>query len=135
MLHVHFFSESREIFEGQAAKVFLPAQVGTMEVLPGHVDFVANLAVGEVFVHPNEGALVHTTGGLGVAYKNGENLTILIEEVTIANKLTDTKIAEAKNRARELKESAQTKKEKETASYKHHRSLVDEKVFRKLAKK
>ncbi len=85
-LHVELLSNIKKVYTGLSTKIVLPTEKGIIEVLPHHTPFVVNLAPGTIIVHGEDKKPVKVPSIRGVAYKNEENVTILIEE-TLSNKL------------------------------------------------
>jgi F-type H+-transporting ATPase subunit epsilon len=90
-IHVNIVSAEEAIFDGDAAMVFAPAEMGEVGILPEHSPLLTRLKPGEVRVRAEDGTEQHffVTGGL---------LEVQPREVSV---LADTLL-----RARELDEQA-----------------------------
>ena len=65
-IQVEIVSAEHEIYSGQAAMIFAPAEMGEVGIAPGHAPLVTKMGPGEVRVKDTEGneSAFYVSGGL-----------------------------------------------------------------------
>lgn len=100
-IHVNIVSAEESIFDGEAAMVFAPAEMGEVGIMPQHAPLLTKLKPGQVRVRAEDGTeeIFFVTGGL------------LEVQPTVVSVLADTLLrareldAEAANEAKERAEA------------------------------
>jgi F-type H+-transporting ATPase subunit epsilon len=106
-IHVNIVSAEGEIFDGDAAMVFAPAQMGDVGIAPNHAPLLTGLKPGGVRVQPfvegNEKAeeLYFYVSG-GVLEVQPKKITILADTAMRAKDLDGAAAEEARRRAEEM---------------------------------
>ncbi|MDH4030829.1 MAG: F0F1 ATP synthase subunit epsilon [Chromatiales bacterium] len=106
-IHVDIVSAEGEIYSGEAAMVFAPAQMGEVGIAPNHAPLLTGLKPGGVRVQPavegNEKAeeLYFYVSG-GVIEVQPKKITILADTAMRAKDLDGAAAEEARQRANEL---------------------------------
>ncbi|MBT8395531.1 MAG: ATP synthase F1 subunit epsilon [Gemmatimonadetes bacterium] len=78
-LAVRLVSPQKEVFQGEAASVVVPAWDGMAGILPGHAAFITLLGHGELAIEvPGGGSQKFFVAG-GVLKVEGNDLTVLVE--------------------------------------------------------
>jgi len=103
-IRVDIVSAEREIFSGEAAMVFAPAQLGEVGIAPGHAAFLSLLAPGEVRVQLPEGSpegereqAFYVSGG--IIEVQPSIVTVLSDTAVRAEDLDEADIEEARQMA------------------------------------
>ena len=78
-MQVKIFKSEEVVYEGEAAKVTVPAQNGEMTVLPQHISIVTNLQRGRLIVFKNDGEKFQTEIGGGVCSFSDDCVSVLAE--------------------------------------------------------
>ncbi len=102
-IHVDIVSAEHEIFSGEAAMIFAPAQMGEIGIAPGHTPLVTQLAPGEVRVKHLDGKEegFYVSGGL--LEVQPRTVTVLSDTAMRAEDLDEAAVLKAKEDAeREL---------------------------------
>ena len=106
-IHVDIVSAEREIYAGEAAMVFAPAELGEVGIAPGHAPLITRMGPGEVRVKDSE-------GNESAFYVSGGMLEIQPSMVTV---LSDTA-----QRAEDLDEAAILKAQEEAENAFHEKT-------------
>lgn len=103
-IRVDIVSAEGEIFSGEAAMVFAPAQLGEIGIAPRHAPLLTDLKPGEVRVQNTEGSerLFYVTGG--VLEVQPHLVTVLADSALHAEQLDEEAALAARERAREALE-------------------------------
>ena len=78
-MQVKIFKSEEVVYEGEAAKVTVPAQNGEMTILPHHISIVTNLQRGRLIVFKNDGEKFQTEIGGGVCSFSDDCVSVLAE--------------------------------------------------------
>ncbi len=78
-MKVKIFKAEEVVYEGEAAKVTVPAQNGEMTILPHHISIVTNLQRGRLIVFKNDGEKFQTEINGGVCSFSDECVSVLAE--------------------------------------------------------
>ncbi len=128
--HIAVISLKGKIYEGEAKEAVLPTVDGEITVLANHAALVAPLDVGEVVLNTTEG-IKNLAIGKGVFAINKNKATLLIEDVTSSDEISESRAEEAKVKAEELIKKGVPAAEKGALTYAYRRSLIDLKVARR----
>lgn len=120
-------------FSGEAKEVTLPGVSGEITVLARHMPIVTPLDTGEVIVR-TEGETFSFSIGKGIFAYDGGIARLLIEDVTAADAISETRVLEAKKKAEELLAKGIKGEEKLQVLYQLRKSLVDLKIVRRRKK-
>ena len=131
--HIDVVSLNGTVFSGEVKEVTLPTSEGVISVLAKHMPYVAPLTVGEVILHKDGGNLNFSIGK-GIFSMADNSATLLIEDETMSEEISEEKAAEAKKKAEELIAKGVSKEEKLQAVYTLRKSLVDLKIARRKRK-
>jgi len=106
-IKVDVVSAEGEIFSGSANRVFAPAEMGDVGILPRHAPMLSKLKPGEVLVEMDgEDQHIFVSGGILEVQPSG--VTVLADTAIRANDLDEAAAEEAKQRAQEAMENAST---------------------------
>ena len=98
-IHVDIVSAEEEIFSGQAAMVFAPAEMGEVGIAPRHAPLITRLKAGEVRLRPTSGEdeFFYVSGG--ILEVQPHVVTVLADTAIRAHDLDEAAALEAKQRA------------------------------------
>jgi F-type H+-transporting ATPase subunit epsilon len=122
-----------KIYSGEASKLTLPTREGEITVLARHMPLVAPLTVGEIVVKTPDKEF-DLAIGKGIFSMDNNTATLLIEDVTAADDISEEKAIEAKDKAEKLLAQGIKGEERLQVLYALRRSLVDLKVVRRRKK-
>ena len=114
-LHVDIVSAEGEIFRGDAAMVFAPAQMGELGIAPNHAPLLTGLRPGGVRVQTTEGEELFFYVSGGIIEIQPKNVTVLADTALRAKDLDEAAAAQARRRAEELLENRESAKDIATA--------------------
>lgn len=120
----------RLIYEGEAKRLTIPALDGVMTVLPEHMPIVTPIRMGEVVVETPEKDLTLTIGK-GIFSMKENHATLLIEDATYAEEISEASAEEAKKKAQEIIQKGIQGPDLEAALESVRRSTLDLKVARR----
>jgi F-type H+-transporting ATPase subunit epsilon len=120
----------RKIYDGEASKITIPATGGEMTVLPNHMPLVTPVGIGEVVVETPEKSL-NLTIAKGIFSIEDDTATLLIEDASFLDEISEAKAEEAKKRAEEIIEKGVDKPNMDAALATLRRSALDLQVLRK----
>ncbi|OGM64687.1 ATP synthase F1 subunit epsilon [Candidatus Woesebacteria bacterium RIFCSPLOWO2_01_FULL_39_21] len=133
--HVDILTIDREIFSGEVKGITMPGVEGVFTVLAKHMPFVTPLTFGEVTFKDSDNKETFLTVGKGVFLGDGKKASLLIEDASFVDEISESKALEARQRAEELIKKGVSKEEKVAAIYQYRKSLVDIRLARKLRRK
>lgn len=98
-IQVEIVSAEHEIYSGQAAMIFAPAEMGEVGIAPGHAPLVTKMGPGEVRVKDTEGneSAFYVSGGL--LEIQPKVVTVLSDTAQRAEDLDEAAILKAKEEA------------------------------------
>lgn len=98
-IHVNIVSAEQSIFDGAAAMVFAPAEMGEVGILPQHAPLLTRLRAGQVRVRDERGEeqKFFVTGGL--LEVQPDEVSVLADTLMRARELDASAAKEAKERA------------------------------------
>jgi F-type H+-transporting ATPase subunit epsilon len=114
-IHVDIVSAEGEIFRGDAAMVFAPAQMGELGIAPNHAPLLTGLRPGGVRVQTTEGEELFFYVSGGIIEIQPKNVTVLADTALRAKDLDEAAAAQARRRAEELLENRESAKDIATA--------------------
>ncbi len=126
-------SPDKEIFKGEAKKVTAYSYDGEITILARHMPFVAPLITGGITVKTDKEELSFSIGR-GFVATDGKSVTLLIEDVSASDEISEEDALQAKKKAEELIAKGLVGEEKQKAIYALRKSLVDLKIARKRKK-
>jgi F-type H+-transporting ATPase subunit epsilon len=114
-MHVDIVSAEGEIFSGEAAMVFAPAQMGDVGIAPRHAPLLTNLRPGDLRVQTPEGdeKFFYVTGG--VLEVQPHLITVLADSAMHGEDLDEEATRVAKEAAEQQLAGAADKKDLEHA--------------------
>jgi F-type H+-transporting ATPase subunit epsilon len=114
-MHVDIVSAEGEIFSGEAAMVFAPAQMGDVGIAPRHAPLLTNLRPGDLRVQTPEGdeKFFYVTGG--VLEVQPHLITVLADSAMHGDDLDEEAARVAKEAAEQQLAGAADKKDLEHA--------------------
>jgi F-type H+-transporting ATPase subunit epsilon len=102
-LEVEVVSRVRQLYHTEiATMVIIPGSEGTMGVLPHHTPLLTTLAFGELRIIEGEGSVVSFVVYGGVVEVRPHKVTVLADDAESVYELDIERIAEARERARQL---------------------------------
>ncbi|MEZ5591198.1 MAG: F0F1 ATP synthase subunit epsilon [Gammaproteobacteria bacterium] len=98
-IRVDIVSAEKEVFSGEAAAVYAPAETGDVGILPRHAEMLCKLRPGPVRIQTAEGEeqVIYVSGGLLEVQPS--IITILSDTAERAGDLDEAAAQEAKRRA------------------------------------
>jgi F-type H+-transporting ATPase subunit epsilon len=100
-IHVDVVSAEGEIFSGEAAMVFAPAQLGEIGIAPRHAPLITTLKPGELRVQLPSGEEQHVYVSGGALEIQPHLVTVLADTAIRAKDLDQAAAMQAKQRAEE----------------------------------
>ena len=100
-IHVDVVSAEGEIFSGEAAMVFAPAQLGDIGIAPRHAPLITTLRPGELRVQLPSGEEQHVYVSGGALEVQPHLVTVLADTAIRAKDLDEAAALQAKQRAQE----------------------------------
>lgn len=100
-IHVDVVSAEGEIFSGEAAMVFAPAQMGEIGIAPRHAPLITTLRPGELRVKLPSGEEQHVYVSGGALEVQPHVVTVLADTAIRAKDLDEAAVLQAKQRAEE----------------------------------
>ncbi len=102
VIRVEIVSAEGEIFSGDAAMLFAPAQMGELGIAPRHAPLLTNLKPGEVRVQTGDGEerFFYVTGG--ILEIQPHLVTVLADSALRGDQLDEEAALAARDRAREV---------------------------------
>jgi F-type H+-transporting ATPase subunit epsilon len=100
-IHVDVVSAEGEIFSGEAAMVFAPAQLGEIGIAPRHAPLITTLKPGELRVQLPSGEEQHVYVSGGALEIQPHLVTVLADTAIRAKDLDEAAALQAKQRAEE----------------------------------
>ncbi|QWW20363.1 hypothetical protein I6B53_04575 [Schaalia sp. 19OD2882] len=82
-LQVEVVAREGRLWSGKASQVRIPAQDGSLGILPGRQPLLAMLGVGELVVESAQGARTFTIEG-GFASVDSDYVTVVADHATVA---------------------------------------------------
>jgi F-type H+-transporting ATPase subunit epsilon len=110
-IHVDIVSAEGEIFRGDAAMVFAPAQLGEIGIAPNHAPLLTGLRPGGVRVKTPDGEEQFFYVSGGIIEIQPKNVTILADTAARARDLDEAAAEQARRRAAELLENRESAKD------------------------
>lgn len=105
MIHVDIVSATESLYSGEAKCVFAPGSNGELGIYPQHLALLSTLKPGEVRVETDNGfESIYVSGGIVEIQPN--IVTIFSDTAIRAHDLDESKALEAKKRAEEAMENA-----------------------------
>lgn len=111
------------LFSGEVEKMLLPGVEGELTVLGKHMPLVTPLTLGEVEVKVGSEVKSYTIGK-GLLMVSEDKNTLLIEDASQSEELSEERVKEAKRLAEELIAKG-PQEDQERATYLLRRSLLD----------
>jgi len=102
VIRVEIVSAEGQIFSGDAAMLFAPAQMGELGIAPRHAPLLTNLKPGEVRVQTSDGEerFFYVTGG--ILEIQPHLVTVLADSALRGDQLDEEAALAARDRAREV---------------------------------
>ena len=110
-IHVDIVSAEGEIYRGDAAMVFAPAQMGELGIAPNHAPLLTGLRPGGVRVKTPEGEELFFYVSGGIIEIQPKNVTVLADTALRAKDLDEAAAEQARRRAEALLENRETSKD------------------------
>lgn len=114
-IHVDIVSAEGEIFSGDAAMVYAPAQLGEIGIAPNHAPLLTGLKPGGVRVQTPEGEELYFYVSGGMIEIQPKAITVLADAALRARDLDEAAVEQARQRAQDLLENRESAKDIATA--------------------
>lgn len=101
-IHVDIVSAEGEIFTGEAAMIYAPAQLGEIGIAPNHAPLLTGLRPGGVRVQTPEGEELFFYVSGGMLEIQPKAVTVLADAAARAHDLDEAAVQQAKQRAQDL---------------------------------
>ncbi len=99
--HLEIRTPQQLIYEGDVSSVRAPGELGSFEILPGHIPFLTVLEIGEVSIREtNTPQSLAVSGGVFEVLRTG--VTVLSDTAEWAHEIDLERAETARQRAREL---------------------------------
>jgi F-type H+-transporting ATPase subunit epsilon len=106
-IHVDVVSATESLYSGEANCVFAPSSTGEIGIYPKHMALLSTLKPGEVRVETEKGVeSIYVSGG--IVEVQPDVVTIFSDTAIRANDLDESKALDAKQRAEEAMQNADT---------------------------
>jgi F-type H+-transporting ATPase subunit epsilon len=103
-MKLKIISQTKMLYEGDADSVSLNTTNGRIQILPGHIDLISTLDIGELqYVFNNSTSSIVINGGLLVVSEN--SILVLANEAFMSSELIEQDIDNAIKMAHEKKSS------------------------------
>jgi F-type H+-transporting ATPase subunit epsilon len=129
-MQVNVVALDKEIYSGEAKSVTVPTTSGETTILPNHMPYVSPMGIGKVEVKTTSDTKVFTIGKGICTYESGV-CTLLIEDVSASEELSEQRAEDARKKAEEIMKSGATGAEYQKALYQYRRSLFDLNLVKK----
>jgi F-type H+-transporting ATPase subunit epsilon len=114
-IRVDIVSAEGEIFKGDAAMVFAPAQMGEIGIAPNHAPLLTGLKPGGIRVQTPEGEELFFYVSGGMIEIQPKAVTVLADAALRARDLDEAAVEQARRRAQDLLENRESAKDIATA--------------------
>lgn len=104
-IHVDIVSNEESLYSGNAKRVFVPAKMGEIGVLPKHTPFLSPLRPGEVRIEYEDDQVEHIYVSGGIVEVQPHTITILSDTAIRARDLDEARALAAKQQAEEVIDS------------------------------
>lgn len=110
-IHVDIVSATESLYSGEAKRVFVPAKMGEIGVLPKHTPFLSLLRPGEVRVEDVDNKQENIFISGGIVEVQPHTVTVLSDTAIRARDLDEKRALEARQRAQEEMDNASGEQE------------------------
>ncbi len=110
-IHVDIVSAEGEIFTGEAAMIYAPAQLGEIGIAPNHAPLLTGLKPGGVRVQRPDGEELFFYVSGGMLEIQPKAVTVLADAAARAHDLDEAAVQQAKQRAQDLLENRESAKD------------------------
>lgn len=134
-LSLRVISQEKEILSKKVAAVTVPAQEGTMTVLPGHIALFARTKPGELIYYLDEKkiSLLVTQGFVHVTPE--DEVVVIVDEAIAARDISLAKAQEAIKAAQETMSVSRDEKELIMAEASLKRAMLEVRIAKKSKKR
>lgn len=101
-IHIDVVSAEGEIFAGEAAMIYAPAQLGEIGIAPNHAPLLTGLRPGGVRVQTPDGEELFFYVSGGMLEIQPRAVTVLADAAARAHDLDEAAVQQAKQRAQDL---------------------------------
>ena len=133
-LKLQIVTPQRIVLEKEVFSVTAPTATGEITILPHHINLFTLLKEGLVKIKFNKEEEYFAIGG-GYLQTNGEKVIVLVSRAYGQNEINEKIIEESRKKAQELLKTAQTEKERQEAISLLRRSIIEDKLLRKVKKR
>ena len=134
LLKLKIVTPQRKVLEKEVFSVTVPSATGEITILPRHINLFTLLKEGLVKIKFDKEEEYYAIGG-GYLQTDGEKVIILVSRAYGQKEINEKIIEESRRKAQELLRTAQTEKEKKEAISLLRRSIIEDKLLRKVKKK
>lgn len=110
-IRVDIVSASELLYSGSAKRVFIPAKMGEIGVLPRHTPFLSTLRPGDVRIEYENDEVEHIYVSGGIVEVQPDVVTVLSDTAIRAGDLDEQRALEAKKRAEEALQNVSSEQE------------------------
>ena len=100
-INIDIVSASESLYSGEVSRVFVPAKMGEIGVLPKHTPFLSSLRSGEVRIEKLDGETISIYVSGGIVEVQPDIVTILSDTAIRSKDLDEKKALVAKQKAEE----------------------------------
>ena len=133
-LKLQIVTPQRIVLEKEVFSVTAPTATGEITILPHHINLFTLLKEGLVKIKFNKEDEYFAIGG-GYLQTDGEKVIVLVSRAYGQNEINEKIIEESRKKAQELLKTAQTEKERQEAISLLRRSIIEDKLLRKVKKR
>lgn len=136
-IKLKIITPERLIFEKNVDQVSIPTTLGEITILPNHIPLVTEILSGDIVAFLNNEHIPFAVFGGFLEVKNNEEgiteVAVLADFAEHVEELTEDKIEQAKNKAKEMKEKMRNK---EDVDFEHFEAELERSLTRvKIADK
>lgn len=133
-LQIQIITPQKKVFEDVVDMAVIPSTDGELTILSHHIPLFTPLQEGVIELKSSASENYFSVGG-GYMKTDGEIVTILVSRAVGQDEIDEKEVAEAQDRAKKMVSEAKTDDERQEAISSLRRSIVDDKMLKKLKHK
>lgn len=133
-LKLQIVSPQRVVLEREVFSVTAPAFSGEITILPRHINLFTLLKEGLLKIKFDKEEEYFAIGG-GYLQTDGEKVIVLVSRAYGQTEINEKIIEESRKKAQEILKNAKSEKEKQEALSLMRRSLIEDKLLKKVKRK
>jgi F-type H+-transporting ATPase subunit epsilon len=133
-LNLKIISAKKVVLERNINSITAPAVDGEITILPRHANLLTALKEGILKINYLGDEEYYAIGG-GYLQTDGENVIVLVSRAYGQNEINEKIVQEVKEKAKKLLETARDEKEKKEALSLMRRSIIEDRLLKKVRKR